>query len=176
MYLGFKMQINRKIRFAVLALITVVGITSCGPTTPPPPTLPEGSDLQGFLHERGVMQRELIVTGSSRYTVPARIFNVRYTLACLNGIDDRSARSRYSEAAALINERLPRFVEGSTRSNPFYRMGWPARTNRLIVDQTGCEATKVEWITLSEGRESALKWVAENGLTIDLVRYSQGIR
>jgi hypothetical protein len=120
------------------------------------------------------MQRELNVTGSISQTIPARIFNVKYTLACLSGVDGRSAKSRYSEARKLIDEKLPRFVEGSTRSNPFYRIGWPARTNRLIVENTGCEATKVQWVTLSEGREEALKWVVDNGLVVDLIRYSRG--
>ena len=169
------MQIRFKIRSTIILFTTVLTLTACGSPATPPPALPDGSDLQNFIHERDVMQRELMVTGSVRKVIPARVFNIRYTLSCLSDTDGRSARSRYNEASNLIDEKMPRFVEGSTRSNPFYRMGWPARTNRLIVEKTGCEATKVEWIKLSEGREEALKWVADNGLFRDLILYSRGL-
>ena len=168
------MQIKFKIRSTIILIATVLILTACVSTTPPPPTLSEGSDLQNFIHERELMQRQLTVTGSVSKVIPARVFNVRYSLSCLRGTDDHSAQSRYNEASNLIDEKMPRFVEGSTRSNPFYRIGWPARTNRLIVEKTGCEATKTEWIQLSEGREEALKWVANNGLLEDLIRYSRG--
>ena len=168
------MQIKFKIRATTFLLATILTLTACGSPAPPPPALPDDSDLQNFVHNRELMQRELIVTGSASKVIPARVFNVRYTLSCLSDTDGRSARSRYNEARNLINEKMPRFVEGSTRSNPFYRIGWPARTNRLIVEKTGCETTKAEWMTLSEGRGEALKWVADNGLFRDLILYSRG--
>ncbi len=169
------MQIRLKIRTIVVGLATMLGIAACGPTVPPPPTLPEGTAVQNFIHNRELMQRQLNVIGPPNIVIPARVFNVRYTLSCLNETDGRSGRSRFNEAASLINEKMPRFVEGSTRSNPFYRIRWPASTNRLIVEQTGCEAKKVEWITLSEGRANALKWVVDNGLTQELILYSRGL-
>lgn len=170
-----KMQIKSIIRSTIILLATGISLAACGSPAPPPPALPDGSNVQSFVHERELMQRELRVTGSASRIIPARIYNVRYRLSCLSGTDNRSARVRFNEARSLINEKMPRFVEGSTRSNPFYRMAWPARTNRLIVEKTGCEATKVEWIQLSEGREEAFRWVVKNDLLRDLIAYSRGL-
>lgn len=175
MSIGGKMQIKFKFSSTIILIVATLILAACVSKKPPPPTLSKENDLQNFIYEREVMQRQLTVTGSVNQVIPARVFNVRYTLSCLRSADGRAAETRFNEATNIIDEKMPRFVEGSTRSNPFYRIGWPARTNRLIVEQTGCEAIKTDWIQLSEGREEALKWVVENMLLGDLLRYSRGL-
>jgi hypothetical protein len=162
------------IRFFITSCVVLFGLVACSTPTPSQETLPEGSDVRTFTYEREIMQRELRITGAQRRTIPARIYNNTYTIACLNGVDGRSAQSRYRQAIGLIDSEMPRFVEGSTRSNPFYQSGWQTRTNRLIVEPTGCETTNVTWETVTVGLRESMGWVIENGLTLDLLQYSRG--
>ncbi len=123
-------------------IAAIMGLSSCG-TSSQPKTLPEGAEVVTYQYSGKSFRKGVTgpYNGSPRPRKPA-MMEINYTISCLDTSDYPSAK-RYGDAVAAIKRKY--FIAPLYFSNPRERGAWRRNANDMILDQTGCEISRLEY-------------------------------